>query len=61
MNEKMSGDANKFLSPRERQVVALLVEGLNFKQIASRLKISGDIVARHVVNIRQKRDSLDRT
>lgn len=49
------------LSPRERQVLALLVEGLSNKKIAERLYISPDTVKTHIRHIMEKLAAADRT
>jgi NarL family two-component system response regulator LiaR len=42
------------LSPREKEILELLVQGLLYKEIAARLKISIETVKRHCFNIYQK-------
>ena len=42
------------LSPREKEILELLVQGLLYKEIATRLKISIETVKRHCFNIYQK-------
>ena len=42
------------LSPREREVMALLAEGLKGPQVAERLRISSDTVRTHIENAMQK-------
>ena len=53
-----SGDQNKtllnVLSRREQDVLQLLVEGLEYKQIAEKLFISPATVRKHIANIYQK-------
>jgi DNA-binding CsgD family transcriptional regulator len=49
------------LSARELEVLALIVEGLTNKEIASRLTLSPDTVKNHVVHIIQKLGVADRT
>ena len=49
------------LSARELEVLALIVEGLTNKEIASRLCLSPDTVKNHVVHIIQKLGVSDRT
>ncbi len=44
------------LTPRERQVLALLAEGLSTRQIANRLGLSARTVESHIGNIYQKLD-----
>ncbi len=48
------------LSPREREVMALLAEGLKGPQVAERLGISPDTVRTHVENAMQKLDARTR-
>lgn len=54
-------DAAERLSARELEVLALIVEGLTNKEIASRLCLSPDTVKNHVVHIIQKLGVSDRT
>ncbi|MGH3022102.1 MAG: LuxR C-terminal-related transcriptional regulator [Gaiellaceae bacterium] len=49
------------LTPRERDVVGLLAEGLTNRQIAERLVVSEHTVHRHVTNILRKLDVPSRT
>jgi DNA-binding CsgD family transcriptional regulator len=42
------------LSPREREVLALVAQGLNDREIAEQLIVSPHTVHRHVANIRTK-------
>ena len=42
------------LTPREREVAALLGRGLGYKEIALRLAISANTVNNHLANIRAK-------
>jgi DNA-binding CsgD family transcriptional regulator len=42
------------LTPREREVVGLLADGLEYKQIADRLKISPNTVNNHLAHVREK-------
>jgi two-component system, NarL family, nitrate/nitrite response regulator NarL len=53
--------AGASLTPRERQVLELLVEGLSNKQIARRLRISPHGVKRHVSNVLAKLNCPNRT
>jgi len=56
-----SNDGSLNLSPREREVLLLLVEGLSNKQIAERLNISPITVKSHMRHIMDKLDASDRT
>jgi DNA-binding NarL/FixJ family response regulator len=49
------------LSPRERQVLQLLIDGLSDKEIAAQLGISPFTAIRHVQNILTKLDVRSRT
>ncbi|MDZ4837790.1 MAG: response regulator transcription factor [Candidatus Melainabacteria bacterium] len=49
------------LSPRELEVLGLLVDGLSNKQIAARLFISPITVKTHIKHILEKLDVSDRT
>ena len=49
------------LSPRELEVLQLLVEGSTNKEIATRLSLSPDTVKNHVLRITQKLGAADRT
>ena len=49
------------LTPREREVLRLLAEGLTNRQIAERLVVSEHTVHRHVANILRKLDVSSRT
>jgi DNA-binding NarL/FixJ family response regulator len=49
------------VTPREREVLRLLVEGLTNRQIAERLVVSEHTVHRHVTNILRKLDLPSRT
>lgn len=49
------------VTPRERQVLGLLVEGLTNRQIADRMVVSEHTVHRHVANILRKLDLPSRT
>jgi DNA-binding CsgD family transcriptional regulator len=59
--DAMPDDAAERLSARELEVLALIVEGLTNKEIASRLCLSPDTVKNHVVHIIQKLGVSDRT
>lgn len=54
-------DGSQSLSPREREVLGLLVQGLSNKQIAERLIISPVTVKSHLRHIMDKLDAADRT
>ena len=49
------------MTPREREVLRLLAEGLTNRQIAERLVVSEHTVHRHVTNILRKLDLPSRT
>jgi DNA-binding NarL/FixJ family response regulator len=49
-----SGENIFKLSPREKEVLALMVEGLSYKMIADRCKISFETVRSHINKIYQK-------
>jgi pimeloyl-ACP methyl ester carboxylesterase/DNA-binding CsgD family transcriptional regulator len=48
------GEPAAMLSAREREVLALVAQGLNDREIASQLVVSPHTVHRHVANIRHK-------
>jgi RNA polymerase sigma factor (sigma-70 family) len=52
----VSGAPEEAVTPREREVLALLMEGLTNRQIAERLVVSEHTVHRHVANILRKLD-----
>jgi LuxR family transcriptional regulator, maltose regulon positive regulatory protein len=58
-----SGDAGSLpeLTPREREVLCLVAEGLTNRQIAERLVVSEHTVHRHVTNLLRKLDLPSRT
>jgi DNA-binding NarL/FixJ family response regulator len=60
--KKRSHEAAKIelLSPREREVITVLCEGLNNRQIANRLFISESTVRNHITSILAKLELLDR-
>ena len=49
------------LTPREREVLRLVTEGLTNRQIAERLVVSEHTVHRHVTNMLRKLDLPSRT
>jgi DNA-binding NarL/FixJ family response regulator len=49
------------VTPREREVLCLLAEGLTNRQIATRLVVSEHTIHRHVTNILRKLDLPSRT
>ncbi|HVL80998.1 MAG TPA: response regulator transcription factor [Actinomycetota bacterium] len=49
------------LSPREREILTLLAQGLSNKQIASRLQVGVETVKTHISSILGKLDAVDRT
>jgi DNA-binding CsgD family transcriptional regulator len=56
-----TGEENTILSPREREVVTLLAEGLSNKEIARRLNIAVDTAKFHVGRVIDKLDATGRT
>jgi DNA-binding CsgD family transcriptional regulator len=56
-----AGEENTILSPREREVVTLLAEGLSNKEIARRLGIAVDTAKFHVGRVIDKLDATGRT
>jgi len=54
MQRRMSAPAGPRLSPREKEVLDLLVDGLAIAQIARRLFISESTAKTHVANIYEK-------
>ncbi len=53
-NEKADPDNIFQLSEREKEILQLLSEGLDYKEIASRIFISPNTVKKHTINIYQK-------
>jgi two-component system, NarL family, nitrate/nitrite response regulator NarL len=60
-NGPVAGAAEVRMTPREREVLVLLVDGLSNKQIARRLAISEHGAKRHVANILAKLNCPNRT
>ena len=54
-------DGEKHLTEREREVLVLMVEGLNNTQIAGRLTVSTSTIKSHVSNILSKLGTTSRT
>jgi DNA-binding CsgD family transcriptional regulator len=50
----LTGSEQSALSEREREVAALVLEGLTYKQIGERLFISAKTVEHHVARMRQR-------
>lgn len=59
--ETSHGERTFLLTPRERQALGLLAEGLSNKQIARRLSISEHGAKRHVANVLAKLNCPNRT
>lgn len=59
--ENSRGERTFLLTPRERQALGLLAEGLSNKQIARRLSISEHGAKRHVANVLAKLNCPNRT
>ena len=59
--EFSDGGFNQPLTPRERDVIALLAEGLSNKEIGNRLGISPDTAKFHVGRLIDKLDATGRT
>jgi DNA-binding NarL/FixJ family response regulator len=56
-----SGDATVGLSPREKEIIALLGKGFLYKEIASQLGISVETVRTHIHNTYEKLHVRSRT
>ncbi len=54
MNPKKNKEDATEISPREMEILELLVEGLEYKQIAQRLFLSSHTVRTHIYNIYKK-------
>ncbi len=61
LNASDAGEFEFELTPRERDVIALLAEGLSNKAIGQRLGISPDTVKFHVGRLIDKLDATGRT
>ena len=59
--DSVGSDFEQPLTPRERDVVALLAEGLSNKEIGARLGISPDTAKFHVGRVIDKLDATGRT
>lgn len=59
--ENLSGPANTALSDREKQVLALLAEGLLYKEIGERLGITVGTIKQHIHRIYDKMHVQNRT
>jgi DNA-binding NarL/FixJ family response regulator len=55
-----AADTSQLLSERERQVAALVLAGLTYKQVADRLFLSAKTVEHHIARIRQRLGCTDR-
>ena len=58
--KKTNGSNEKFffdLTEREREILQLLVDGLSYKEIGTRLNISANTAKKHVINIYNKQKS----
>jgi DNA-binding NarL/FixJ family response regulator len=53
-NEKADPDNIFQLSEREKEILQMLSEGLDYKEIASRIFISPNTVKKHTISIYQK-------
>jgi DNA-binding NarL/FixJ family response regulator len=58
---RSGGRSSALVTPRERDVLRLLAEGLTNREIAERLVVSEHTVHRHVTNILRKLDLSSRT
>ena len=52
---------NELLTPREKEILDLLAQGLMYKEIASRKEIGVETVRKHVYNIYEKLQVNSRT
>lgn len=59
--ERMRGDNDNVLSPREVEILQLVSQGINNKGIANQLWISEATVKSHLTRIFDKLDAVDRT
>ncbi len=60
MNQKLLSDKAIRLSPRERQLVGLLIEGLRNKEIATRMNITEGTVKAYLSRLFEKTGASDR-
>jgi len=61
VSPELPADADRGLTPREREVLALLAEGASNKEIAKRLGISIHTAKFHVGSVLDKLDATGRT
>ena len=52
--------SNGYLTPREKQILAFMASGYNYKTIADDLRISPSTVKTHISNIYKKTNSNNR-
>ena len=52
--DRAAGESLRHLTPREREVLAALAEGLSDKEIAQRMHVSKETVHTHMVNLLRK-------
>jgi DNA-binding CsgD family transcriptional regulator len=57
---RAAGGTSQLLSDREREVAALVLDGLTYKQVAERLYLSAKTVEHHMARIRQRLGVTDR-